>query len=234
MNVDEVLAELRKRAKPNTAAIYLRHGAENPLGVSFAELEKIRKQIKRDHALARELWETNIMEARTLAAFIADPAQMSSQQLDAWVGELTDHTVVDAVVAHVVAKGPHGLSKLPQWTRSSDEHVGRAGWVLLAHFANDNPNLPDSFFEPYLDKIVGIIHKAPNRKKEAMNMAMIAIGGRSEALAKKATITAKTVGPIDVDHGDTSCKTPDAVSYIQKMWARKRSKAGKSRTMHIC
>jgi hypothetical protein len=27
-----------------------------------------------------------------------------------------------------------------------------------------------------------------------------------------------------VDHGDTACKTPDAVSYIEKMWARKKER----------
>ncbi len=233
MTVEEVVSELRRRAKPNTLAIYERHGATEPLGVSYADLEKLRKLIKRDHALAQQLWDQRYMEARTLACFIADPARMSTRDLDAWIGELTYHGLIDCVVGNLVSKGPHALSKLPQWTRSSDEYVGRAGWVLLAHLAKDNPNLPDSFFEPYLDKIIEGIQRAPNWKKAAMNMAMIAIGIRSENLAKKATIAAKTVGKIEIDHGDTSCKTPDAVSYIQKTWSRKRSK-GDSRAMRTC
>lgn len=228
MTVNEVLAQLRSRAKESTALIYQRHGSQNPLGVSFAELEKLKKQIKRNHTLALGLWETRYMEARTLACFIADPARFNPTDLDSWIGELTDHGVIDCVVGNIVAKGPHAQSKLPQWTRSSDEHVGRAGWVLLAHLANDNPNLPDSFFETYLDKMVTGIQKAPNRKKQAMNQAMIAIGSRNEALAKKAIITARTVGPIEIDHGETDCKTPEAEAYIKKAWARKSSRKSKS------
>ena len=232
MTVDEVLARMRSRAKESTALTYQRHGAKEALGVSFADLEKLKKEIKRDHALALELWDTRYMETRTLACFIADPMRFNSTDLDSWIGELTTHGLVDCVVGNIVAKGPHAQSKLPQWTRSSDEHVGRAGWVLLAHLANDNPNLPDSFFEAYLDKIVSGIHKAPNRKKQAMNMAMIAIGIRSEALAQKAIIAARTVGPVEIDHGDTDCKTPDAEAYIKKAWARK--KGNKAKPMHIC
>ena len=232
MTVDEVLAHLRSRAKENTARIYERHGAQNALGVSFADLEKLKKQIKRDHALALELWETRVMEARTLACFIADPLRFNSTDLDSWIGELTSHGMVDCVVGNIVAKGPHAQSKLPQWTRSTDEYVGRAGWVLLAHLANDNPNLPDSYFEAYLDKIVTGIDKAPNRKKQAMHQAMLAIGARNEQLAKKAIMTARTVGPVEIDHGETDCKTPDAEGYIKKVWARKKS--GKAKRMRIC
>ena len=226
------MIHLRSRAKENTALIYQRHGAQQVLGVSFAELEKLKKQIKRNHALALELWDTRYYEARTLACFIADPSKFNPTDLDSWVGELTSHGMIDCVVANIVAKGPHAQSKLPQWTRSSDEHVGRAGWVLLAHLANDNPNLPDSYFEAYLDKIVTGIQKAPNRKKQAMNLAMIAIGIRSEELAKKAIITARTVGPVEIDHGETDCKTPDAETYIKKAWARKKS--AKAKKMQIC
>jgi hypothetical protein len=28
------------------------------------------------------------------------------------------------------------------------------------------------------------------------------------------------IGPVEVDHGETACKTPDAVTYIAKLWER--------------
>ncbi len=37
--------------------------------------------------------------------------------------------------------------------------------------------------------------------------------------------TAQRIGKVDVDHGETSCKTPDAAPYIEKMWARKAQRA---------
>ncbi len=60
-----------------------------------------------------------------------------------------------------------------------------------------------------------------NRKKEAMNSALIAIGIRNEDLERKAIEIAREIGKVHVDHGATSCKTPDAESYIKK--ARERA-----------
>jgi len=33
---------------------------------------------------------------------------------------------------------------------------------------------------------------------------------------------AAAIGKVEVDHGETSCKTPDAVPYIEKALARKK------------
>lgn len=57
-----------------------------------------------------------------------------------------------------------------------------------------------------------------------MNSALIAIGIRNPKLERKALAAAKRIGKVEVDHGETSCKTPDAPTYIRKAVAR-RSKA---------
>jgi len=41
---------------------------------------------------------------------------------------------------------------------------------------------------------------------------------------------AKAIGTVEVDHGDTSCKTPDATAYIEKMAVRHSRKAAKKKT----
>ena len=56
-----------------------------------------------------------------------------------------------------------------------------------------------------------------------MNMAVIVIGGRNAALRKSALATAKRIGKVEIDHGDTACQTPDAGAYIEKMWARAKA-----------
>jgi hypothetical protein len=35
---------------------------------------------------------------------------------------------------------------------------------------------------------------------------------------------AKRIGTVDVDHGDTACKTPDAAATIDKTWVHSTSK----------
>lgn len=54
---------------------------------------------------------------------------------------------------------------------------------------------------------------------------MVSVGGRNERLRKLAIAAAKRAGPVEIDHGDTSCKTVDVVEYIGKMWARKEKAA---------
>ena len=59
-------------------------------------------------------------------------------------------------------------------------------------------------------------------------MAVIMIGCRNGALRKAATAAAKRIGKVEIDHGDTDCKTPDAAQYIEKTWAYATSKKAES------
>jgi hypothetical protein len=97
----------------------------------------------------------------------------------------------------------------------------------VAHLAKDDPDLEDSFFAPHVATIEKQIHRAPNWVRDAMNRALIAIGARSDGLAALAVAAAKRIGPLDIDYGDTDCKTPDAASYIVKARAHQAKKAAK-------
>lgn len=57
-----------------------------------------------------------------------------------------------------------------------------------------------------------------------MNRALIAIGGRSAPLRKAATAVARRIGTVEIDHGDTSCETPDAIATLEKAWAYSASR----------
>ena len=55
-----------------------------------------------------------------------------------------------------------------------------------------------------------------------MNGELISIGAFKPALRKRAIEAAKRIGKVEVDHGETSCKTPDEAPYIEKASKRKR------------
>jgi hypothetical protein len=65
------------------------------------------------------------------------------------------------------------------------------------------------------------IHRSPNWARRAMNGALISIGVAKPTLRKKAIDAAKRIGKVEVDHGETSCKTPEAVAYIDKASKRR-------------
>jgi 3-methyladenine DNA glycosylase AlkD len=205
--------------------VYKRHGAgENLYGVSFANLEKLRKKIKIDHGLAEKLWASGNTDAQSLATMIIDPKQAEEGFLDRLVKDISYYTLVDIFVRNIVSKSPLAREKMENWVKSKDEWVGRAGWTLLSILAMQDQDLSDSQLHKYLQTIEKNIHAAKNRTREAMNSALISIGIRNEKLEGLAIETAKRIGPVEIDHGETACKTPDAVTYIQKARARAKKK----------
>jgi hypothetical protein len=57
-----------------------------------------------------------------------------------------------------------------------------------------------------------------------MNSALIAVGIRNERLQERALAAAARIGTVEVDHGETSCTTPDAAGYIKKTMERRRAR----------
>jgi 3-methyladenine DNA glycosylase AlkD len=207
MTLKEAMSELEKAGSAQTRKTYARHGASEPMfGVSFATLKTLAKRIKVDHELACALWDTGNFDARNLAYKIVEPARMSSGDLDRWAGDPV--------------------------ARMCGAYVARAGWSVVASMAMRDESTPDDWFASRLAEIEKRIHSAPNSHREAMNSALIAIGCRSAALRKAALAAAKRIGKVDVDHGDTDCKTPDAGPYIEKTWAHSTSKGYESPAAH--
>ena len=224
MTVKEVLQELESLGTAQNRKIYRRHGAcENLYGVSFANLRKMAKQLKVDHALAQQLWTTRNHEAQLLASMIADPVTVEASLVDRWISELADR-IVTSEFTDFVSKTRFFQAKTEEWLDSEDEWIGRAGWQLLALLAMNDIELPDSYFENHLEIIEQDIHTQKNMVRDAMNSALITIGIRNAALETKALSAAKKIGKVEVDHGETSCKTPDAADYIRRTVERKKQR----------
>ncbi len=232
MSLSETMSALEKAGSAQTKKTYARHGAVEPMfGVSFATLKTLYKRIKVDHELALALWNTGNYDARNLAVKIADPARMTPADLDKWA-KTPNQPMCHSYVASLAVEGPHGRSRADAWLSSSDEALRGAGWCLVAALAMRDTSTPSSWFEARLSEIEKSIRTAPNSHREAMNQAVIMIGCRDASLRKAATAAAKRIGKVEVDHGDTACKTPDAVSYIEKTWAHSTSKGFESPAAH--
>lgn len=224
MTLAAAMRALEKAGSAQARKTYARHGAAEPMfGVSFATLGGLVKKIGVDHDLAMQLWDTGNFDARNLAFKVADPARMRSADLDRWARETTVR-MCGGYVAMVAAESPKGLATATRWLASKEEGLRCAGWGVVAQLAARDEATPDAWFAERLAEIQETIHDAPNEERAAMNAAVIAIGGRSPALRTAALAAAKRIGKVDVDHGDTACKTPDAASYIAKTWAYATSK----------
>ncbi len=228
-NADELLGEIERLGKPNTAKVYARHGVREPsVGLSYGALEALIKRLGIQHGLVAPLWKSGIHDARVLAMRLADPAQVTAKHLDAWLSEASNYIVTGAI-AGVASKHPAAEKWALGAIESDHEWRASAGWSVLTDLVLAG-RLNSAIAAPLLDRIERTIHRAPNRTRYSMNNTLIAIGSQLEALRDRAFEVADAIGAVEVDHGQTGCKTPAAREYIDKVLnhAAKRGAAKKS------
>src|SRR3954447_10058979 len=100
MTAAEILKELEKSGSEQTRKNYTRHGVTGPMyGVSYAVLGTLTKRIKTDHAVAKQLWDSGVHDARVLALMVADPAAADERLLEQWSRAATNYAMADAVAS---------------------------------------------------------------------------------------------------------------------------------------
>lgn len=230
MTTKDLLQELESLGTAQNRKIYTRHGVTDPMfGVSYGNQDKLAKRIRKEGqaGLAVELWESGNHDAKVLATKILDPATLTQTTANSLVRGVT-HSLQGSGLAAVFAETAFAAKLADKWIAADPKRSHwkvYTGWALIASIAiakKHHLDIPDTWFSTHLATIENSIHQAPNDIRDQMNSTLIAIGSRNEALRDKAIAKAKKIGPVEVDHGDTSCKTPDAVSYIKKVWDRRK------------
>jgi 3-methyladenine DNA glycosylase AlkD len=219
MTLDQVMSELAAKGSESTKRIFARHGAKEPFfGVKVADLKLIQKKLKGDQALALRLFATGNGDAQYLAGLVADGRQMTPAQLQAWAEGASWCMISANTVPWVASEHPEGLALALKWIKSPAEGVAVAGWKTLSALAATLPEgkLPDATFGALLDRIPRDLPKATDEVRLAMNGFVICCGTYVAALADKAIATARKMGKVEADMGETGCQIPDAEAYILK------------------
>lgn len=188
--VAEVLRWLERRGTRRVREDMLnRYGIVAPksYGVSVGTIQKLAKQLGRDHDLADALWKTGWYEARLLAAFVDDPALVTAAQMDRWARDFDNWGIVDTVCFKLFDQVPHAWKKVGPWCRKKDEFVRRAGFVLLACLAHHDRTTGDAAFLKSLRLIEAGASDERNFVKKGVSWALRAVGRRS-AVVNKASV----------------------------------------------
>jgi 3-methyladenine DNA glycosylase AlkD len=191
----EIVDQLHSLANPANVAGMARYGISSTgtLGVSIYELRRIAKNIPPDHALALELWQTGIHEARILAALVDKPAQVTEEQMESWVLDFDSWDVCDQVSTILFDRTAFAYAKALEWSERSEEFVKRAGFVLMAGLAVHDRKAPPEAFEPFFEAIQRQAHDDRNFVKKGVNWALRNLGKRSRALNARAIQVAQAV-----------------------------------------
>ena len=164
---------------------------------SFQEVCKSAHLGGKDHAAALQLWDTGIAEARIVASMVAVPAQLTEEQMDAWVKDFDSWDVCDQVCMNLFEKSPLARRKIVEWASREEEFVKRASFALLACVAWHDRRATDEELIAFLPLVAQAASDERNFVKKAVNWALRTIGKRDRALNRAAIQAAREIQRLD-------------------------------------
>jgi 3-methyladenine DNA glycosylase AlkD len=165
---------------------------ERALGVSVPNIRRIAGGCGVDHALALELWETELHEARILAVLVADPAAMTPSERDRWVAGLDSWDVCD-FAADLFGQMPQAERTIKAWARRPEPYVKRCAFSMIARAAVREKTWGDARFERFFPLIRQASTDERNEVRKAVNWALRQIGKRNRALHARAIDEAEEI-----------------------------------------
>ncbi len=223
MTVNEIMADLEAHGSENIKNVLLKHGVKEPFfGVKIEYLKTIQKKIKKDYQLAKDLYATGNADAQYLAGLIADDERMTETDLQTWAEQALSNNIAEYTVPWVASGSKCGFEMAMKWIDSEHDNIVAIGWSTLGNISALRPdsNLDLETYSALLQRVIKTIHSSANRVKYRMNTFVSNIGCYILPLTDAAEAAANEIGAVYVDMGDTSCKVPDALEYINKVKAR--------------
>jgi 3-methyladenine DNA glycosylase AlkD len=151
-------------------------------GVSAPSIQQLAREIGLNSALASQLWDTGVHDARILAAYVMDPADLTRREMERWAKDFDSWAMCDNACLHLFRKTPFAWSKANEWSARRNEYVKRAGFALMATLAVHDKAADDAVFIALLPLIEREAHDERNFVKKAVNWALRQIGKRNASL----------------------------------------------------
>lgn len=226
-SVEGIIARLCSMANPAGLANIAHFGintANSLGGITAPRLQKLAKEIGRDHDLAGELWASGIHEARLLACLVDEPKRVSEEQMERWVRDFDSWDICDCCCGYLFDKTPFSYRKALEWSEREEEYVKRAGFALMAYLAVHDKKAADERFIEFLPAIKREATDSRNFVKKAVNWALRQIGKRNKSLNEAAIEAAQEIR--EIDSKSAKWVASDALRELTGEAVRKRLQAG--------
>jgi 3-methyladenine DNA glycosylase AlkD len=230
MTKTEVIALLKEnqneRGIANWKKLGTKSGGLKSFGIGLTQLRKLAKKVGRDHKLAKQLWKSNIYDAKVLGLLIDDPQQLSREQVEQQVENLNA-----GMLSHVfsscdatLAKAPFAFEIACNWIEHKDPIRRRCAYGLIYELSKKNVKaMDDDWLLARIAHIQETIHDEEMWVRESMNGALMGIGKRNKKLNKAAIRAVKAIGPVDVDYGDdNSCEPLDVLKHLTSDYLKEK------------
>jgi 3-methyladenine DNA glycosylase AlkD len=230
MNTAQVMALLEanrnERGIRNWQRIGAQTGTLKSFGIGLTVLRKLAKQIGRDHALALELWNSDLYDAKTIGLLIDDPKEITREQAEAQVDQLQE-----GLLAHVFSSCDAALAKTAfvvelasDWMSSRDVERRCCGYGLLYELSKSTKKSApdDAFFLERIRHIARSFGNEPRRVQGSMGGALVGMGKRNARLNTAALKVARAIGPIHFGADDSSSEPLNVVKHLTSDYITKK------------
>lgn len=196
-------------------------GNDNTLGISMPILRDIAKEYKKltdRHAIAKELWQSNIHEAMILASMLANPKLFSSEDMDAWTHDFYSWDLCDQTCGNLFQKTTYFVDKAFEYSYAKEEFVKRTGFVLMVQYAVHHKKADDDMCLKFLERIEEEAWDDRNFVRKALNWLLRQIGKRNLYLYPYAIRTCEAL--IQQDTKSSRWIAKDALRELKDKYER--------------
>jgi 3-methyladenine DNA glycosylase AlkD len=166
---------------------------DRALGVPMPVIRTLAKQAGRSHAVARDLWNSGVHEARHLATLVDELDRITPGQMNRWARDFDSWDVCDQACHNLFRYTPYAWDKVVEWSNAESEFVKRAAFSLMAGLAVKDKAATDDQFVALFPVIAGAVSDDRNMVKKAVNWALRQIGKRNPRLRRKAIAAAREI-----------------------------------------
>ncbi|MGD0226504.1 MAG: DNA alkylation repair protein [Terriglobia bacterium] len=200
MNCAEILDRLASRPDPHAVEGMARFGIVAKKvygGWSIPDLKKLAREIGREHALAHELWASEVYEARVLATLIDEPEKVTARQMNQWARDFDNWAICDGACINVFRYTRFAHEKCAEWSARPEEFVKRAAFALMAGLAVADKAASDDAFLRFLPLIKRAAVDERNMVRKGVNWALRQIGKRNARLNRAALAACREIHGLD-------------------------------------
>lgn len=227
MNKTEILTHLKTLENPSRQKTNRKLGVEmEQYGVPMTNLRTLAKQLKTQHTLGLELWNTPVFEAMILGVLLIDPKQVTLEQALMLLEKAENVVLVDELSFKLFRKIESRQQLFEQLRTVENPLFARAGWNVAVGLVLD-----DSYNQQQLESLLTTIEKqlvdAHPDVQWAMNRCLAEIGIKYEMYRQQVLELGLKLGVYKDQKVPKGCTSAYVVDWIPAVVSRKAAKGGK-------
>ncbi|MBX3143780.1 MAG: DNA alkylation repair protein [Trueperaceae bacterium] len=225
VTLDQALEKLEVLGTEKQRAMNRKRGAgDTPqFGVLMGDIRKVAKEIKTDHELGLELWNTGNIDARLLGILLLKPKRLTSSQLEEMVRSVGFTQVYEWLDSYVLRQHQDKETLRQSWESDPNPWAARAYWSLTAERVGKSPAGLD--LAALLDRVESELVGAAPEPQWTMNNTLAGIGIHFPELRARALSIGERLGVYRDYPTPKGCTSPFAPIWINEIVRRREGAA---------